>query len=1194
ATAVEYIKETEEELNRTDNPYGVFYKETSTMTELYDSKTNAVSGGNYSISTGDELGLLSMYVQEGYSTRGANFYLTGDIDLTTQGIDIQGAGWTPIGTTINRDQGITTITYFRGNFDGCGYTITGLYIVSDFIDMAGLFGQCWGSTIKNVGVAGEILGDDEVGGIVGRANECTIVNCWSSVMIQASTEVGSICGYAKDTTIENCGCYGPLYTTSDEGESSGIVGKANGATVKNCYHIYGLIDGLYNEADTKSSFTDCMYFKYNEDMECRLQKAITVDSYTGDELLQVLNAWVYLQDCELYCSWHIASTVNEIPGANGYFPVLTDPSVITPGTDEEYCGDYTAENSVSGLYSTRSDGKKGACYSISGMDDLVAFRKYVNEGYETSGIIFFMTRDVDMSYMYSRANGNSWTPVGTATEPFRGIFDAQGYTIKNLYISSSADDQALFGKITGANAVVKNLGISGSVTGKGVNTAAICADFNFATIANCWSMVNVAGAANTGGIIGGGNMGSIVNCTNYGVIAGATTYGAIAGAPVGTSIRYCYYLYASCQQAFPTATGNFSEGVQSFNGSGAVCVLADYVTVEGTKTKNALTALKLYVDAHYDINYCTWTPATSQEYYEMGVVGFPVLISASNTMGSLDKKVVQAYFNGEEFYSVLKAVNAANDYPGGGTVTLAINAQLKNRENLLPDDDVRIDTDKYTLIIMSSATVSSLNQLEGYYIVKEGGTLLLKNGDGSTTRFMYSKKNADPSCNAEFYGVESLNFRLIPVKDKPWAYNMTLLNGEFIVNPALEGGNPHGIPADSRLTIEKGAVLNVASNARIRTTGGAEIYNYGGLKIGNAVLDRNTGVRMAGVFEDDNGLVTLPYIYKDGYYLRGWTDGTSIYPAGSKVDVQTTATLTAAWAIGDKADPYPGDDYYDDGGEPIYNIPISIIQSEGGKITPGSLMAAKGETLTCSVTANPGYYIKNVLVDGESVQLDENGRYSFVSISRPHSMVVLFAKTANIAYSGWRNPFTDVSRDDWCYDYIRYVNSAGLFGGTTETTFSPNAPMTREMVVAVLWRMSGKPEVPGADLAFKDVAKSSYAYEAIKWANAYGIVMGFSADRFGYGETVTREQFITFLFRYAKNYSGDEVSLYDTTNILGYTDVMSISRGMSQAFQWGVGAGIISGSTPTTLSPKATATRAQVAAMLTRYSVSFMDKYPAA
>ncbi len=1187
---LEYIKETDEELDRTDNPYNVIYKRTATMTELYDSKTDAIAGGNYSISTGDEMGLLSKYVQEGYSTKNANFYLTDDINIATQGIDVEGAGWVPIGTTLNNHQGIQTITYFRGNFDGCGYTVSGLYIVSDFIDMAGLFGQCWGSTIRNLGVAGEMLADDEVGGIVGRANSCTIENCWSSVIIQASTEVGGIVGYAHNSTISNCAAYGPLYTTSDEGEKAGFVGRSNGSTISNCYYLYGLIDDFCNKTDKDSVFNDCMYFRYDidGDQKCTLQKAITVDSYTGDDMLEALNGWVYKQDNELYCTWHIASSINEIPGANGYFPVLMNPSVNGPEEDKDYCGDYTATNTMSALYSTRSDGVEGGCYSISNMDDLIAFRKYVNEGYKTRRIIFFMTRDIDMSYTYSAASGTSWTPVGTVKDPFKGIFDGQGYTIKYLYISSYADDQGFFGQVTGTDAVVKNLGISGSVTAKGVNTAAICADFNFGTIANCWTSCEVAGAANTGGIIGGGNMGTVINCTSYGAVIGASTYGAIAGAPVGTKLQYCYYLYGSCQQGYPS-DGDYSviyPTVQSFNGTGGVCILGDYVTVEGTRTKNASSALKLYVDAHPEINYCYWGIGDSEEYYLMGVTGFPVLISASNTKGEHDYKVAQAEFNGKQYYSVVTAVKDANAYEGGGTVKLLVNSQLKNREDITLDDDVTIDTSDFSLIIMSNVSVKSLNQLLGTYIIKDSGLINL---DGK--KFIYSNRNADDSCNSEIYGKESLTIQ-IKKTDDPTAYDLTLRNGEFIVNAALDSGNPHKIPGGSKLTVHEKAILNIEKNARIRTTGGAEVYDYGTIKIGNATLDRNKGSRMVGVLEDDNGKVSLPFIYYQGYHFTGWSDGTNTYPAGSTVDVPTAKTFTPTWRLGDRDDPYPGDDFYDDNDEPVYNLKITVIQSEGGSISPESINAAKGESLSFKVTPSSGYYIKNVLVDGKSVSLDENGYYTFVSLGEDHSITALFAKTANQDYDSYRMSFTDVTRDDWYYNNVRFACSMGLMKGTSDTLFSPDEQTSRAQFITVLWRLSGSPVMPGGTCQFTDVPSGSYYYDAVRWGVAYGIVNGYSATSFGPNNSITREQLITMLFRYAKNYAGDDVSQYDSTNILGYSDVLQISRGMTQAFQWGIGAGIINGTSDTTLTPQGTATRAQVAAFLSRYCNKFVLKVP--
>lgn len=1187
-SSLEYISEQPEEVDRTDNPYNVIYKCTATMTELYDSKTDALAGGNYSISTGDELGLLSKYVQEGYSTRDANFYLTDNVNITTQGIDVEGAGWVPIGTTLNNHQGISTITYFRGNFDGCGYTVSGLYLVSDFIDMAGLFGQCWGSTIRNLGVAGEMLADDEVGGIVGRANSCTIENCWSSVIIQASTEVGGIVGYAHNSTINNCAAYGPLYTTSDEGEKSGFVGRSNGSTFNNCYYLYGLIDDFYNKTDKDSVFNDCMYFKYDVDgtQKCTLKKAVTIDSYTGDDMLEALNAWVYKQDSELYCSWHTASSINEIPGANGYFPVLVNPKLSGTGADDGYCGDYEATNTMRALYSTRSDGVEGGCYSISNMDDLVAFRKYVNEGYKTKDIIFFMTHDIDMSLSYSAASGTSWTPVGTVKEPFKGIFDGQGYTLKYLYINSTADDQGFFGQVTGNSAVVKNLGISGSVTSKGVNSAAICADFNFGTIANCWSSCNVAGAANSGGIIGGGNMGTVINCTSYGAVNGASTYGAIAGAPVGTVLKYCYYLYGTCQQGYPSDKGVLYPTVQSFNGTGAACILAEYVTVEGTRTRNVSSALKMYVDAHPETNYCYWGIGDSEEYYLQGVTGFPVLISASDTKGDHDYKQYQAEFKDKKYFSVLAALKDANAAEGGGVVTLLINAQLKNREDIVFDDDVTLNTADFSLIIMSNVSVKSMNQLLGTFIIKRGGLINL-NGD----KFIYSQPKADDSCNSAFYSKESLTIQTVATEE-PTVYDLTFYSGEFIVNAALDSGNPHKIPGGSKLTIKERATLNVERNARIRTTGGAQIFDYGTIKIGNATLDRNKGSRIVGVLEDKSGTVTLPFIYYEGYHLRGWSANDELYAAGSSVEVPTETTFTASWAIGDRLDPYPGDDSYTDDGELVYEFKIHVIQAEGGKISPETMNVARGETLKFKVEASEGYYIKNVLVDGVSATLDDNGEYQFISVGEDHSITAMFARYTNTDYNSYVNRFTDVKPSDWCYNNIRFAYTMGLMQGTTATTFSPDDPTVRSQFITVLWRMSGSPTVPGDGCKFTDISKSNYYYEAVRWGVANGIINGFSETSFVPNGKLTREQLVTMLFRYAKNYAGDDVSKYDTTNILGYSDVLKISKGMTQPFQWAIGAGIITGTSSTTLTPQGTATRAQIAAILSRYCNQFVLKVP--
>ena len=514
------------------------------------------------------------------------------------------------------------------------------------------------------------------------------------------------------------------------------------------------------------------------------------------------------------------------------------------------------------------------------------------------------------------------------------------------------------------------------------------------------------------------------------------------------------------------------------------------------------------------------------------------------------------------------------------------------------DSDVKLVTDKYSAVIKSNIRLNSMQQFDGYFTVKDGGKIFLwDNAKNDYALFMYSQKKADPSCNSMIYGTTSLYFRSSAVSaDKPSAYNLSLENGEFIVNSTLESGNPHGIPGGSTITVKSRATFNVGANARIRTTGGAVIMNEGTVKIGNATLDRNGGTKMKGVFEDDGGTVTLPYIYKEGYTLRGWSDANgTVHKAGSRVlDVQPASVFKAEWSLGEGADPYPGDDAFSDD-KPVYNIPITVIQSNGGTISPESMMAAKGENLSFQITANSGYIIKTVLVDGKNVtsQLDENNCYNYISISRASTIIALFAKQTNEAYYDWVNPFKDISVYSWYYNSVKYSASAGLFIGTETDMFSPEDAMTREMIVTVLWRLAGSPIVPkNSGTSFIDVSSDSYAYDAIRWASMFNIVEGYGDGTFGYGEPMLREQLVTVLFRFARNYVGVDVSLTDSTNIFGFSDVLQISQGMSQPFQWAVGAKVIYGTSGTTLDPRGMATRAQVAAVFQRFCTIFMDTVP--
>lgn len=1202
-SGVKRVDEPHFDVDSETNPYNVKYIETATMTELYDSGADAVAGGHYSINSGAELKKLALYVKGNHATKDVTFYLTKDVDISVKALGNDADGWLPIGCdyTVHDSQSLSYV--FKGSFDGCGYTVYGLYIYDERGDNVGLFGRTKGATIKNLGVIGGVVGEFNCGGIVGRAEDTTITNCWANVSLQAESETGGIAGRIKDTTIENCVSYGATLCAGGETcISGGIAGDVLGkSAIKNCYYLKDTAQGGYNSAPSGIEI-NILTFTYGfeqDDYYCMLERATQIDDITTTSLLDALNAWVFLQNNGQYSGWRNSVTLIGEGDHSGHYPRLMTPGQFQDSDpNEKYDGDYTATASVSQLFSTGSDGIEGCCYSINGLDDLEALQKYVDAGRKTKGIIFFMTRDVDMSYKY-HVDGNSWHPIGDVNNPFVGIFDGQGYTVKYLYINTSEEDQGLFGHVgkIGQSATIKNLGVCGVVRAS-TNAGGIVGDMNFSTIANCWSSCEVASTGNNaGGLVGGANEGKIVNCTSYGAITSTGAYGAIVGYAWGTTINYCYYLYGTCQQAYSSASTVVPVGVQYFNGTSSACILHEKVNVEGTTTQNALSALKLYVDAHPETNYCYWVIGNTEEYIKMGVALFPVLISASGTMGGKDFNEVQAYFNGTEYYSVIKAINAANDAEGGGDVILATNVVFYLHDDVTLDSDVRLVTDKYSAIIKSNIKLQSMQQFDGYFTVKDGGKIYLwDSAKNDYALFMYSQKKADPSCNSKIYGTTSLNFRSAPVVgDYPSAYNLSLEDGEFIINSTLESGNPHTIPGGSTLSIQTHATLNVGANARIRTTGGAVVMNEGTVKIGNATLDRNGGTKMKGVFEDDGGTVTLPYIYKEGYTLRGWSDANgTIHVAGSRVkDVQPNSAFKAEWSLGESAnDPYPGDDAFSDD-TPVYNIPITVIQSNGGTISPDSMMAAKGENLSYQISADTGYQIKTVLVDGQPVKLDENNCYHFISISRAHNIIALFAKTTNEAYYNWVNSFTDISANDWFYESVRYTASAQLFIGTEATVFSPDDAMTREMIVTVLWRLAGSPVVPDENkISFRDVSTDSYAYEAIRWASMFNIIEGYGDGTFGYGDPILREQLVTILFRFARSYVGVDVSLTDSTNILGYSDVLQISQGMAQPFQWAVGAKIIYGTSRTTLEPRGMATRAQVAAVFQRFSTIFMDKIP--
>ena len=181
--------------------------------------------------------------------------------------------------------------------------------------------------------------------------------------------------------------------------------------------------------------------------------------------------------------------------------------------------------------------------------------------------------------------------------------------------------------------------------------------------------------------------------------------------------------------------------------------------------------------------------------------------------------------------------------------------------------------------------------------------------------------------------------------------------------------------------------------------------------------------------------------------------------------------------------------------------------------------------------------------------------------------------------TGFENPFTDVSENDWFYDDVMFVFTNGLMVGTGDATFSPEISTSRAMIAVTLWRMEGEPAAKGEN-SYTDVENGAWYTEAITWANENGIAEGYGNGCFQPETPVTREQLAAFFYRYAA-YKGYDITI--TGSLDRFNDKDNVSDWAKDTMAWAVGYGLIGGKDNNMLDPQGEATRAEFAAMLQRF-----------
>lgn len=185
--------------------------------------------------------------------------------------------------------------------------------------------------------------------------------------------------------------------------------------------------------------------------------------------------------------------------------------------------------------------------------------------------------------------------------------------------------------------------------------------------------------------------------------------------------------------------------------------------------------------------------------------------------------------------------------------------------------------------------------------------------------------------------------------------------------------------------------------------------------------------------------------------------------------------------------------------------------------------------------------------------------------------------------------FEDVKSGSWYESAVDTATGYGLFNGTSETKFSPDDGMTRGMLATVLYNLSGKPEYGTDAGAFNDVETGKWYEDPVDWAYKVGVTSGTSETEFSPNQDITREQLVTMLYRYAEKIGA---ASSNRNAITGFPDGNNVAGYAKDAMQWAVAEGFISGRAQggkNYIAPQGTASRAEVAAVLTRF-VKYLAK----
>ena len=893
-----------------------------------------------------------------------------------------------------------------------------------------------------------------------------------------------------------------------------------------------------------------------------------------------------------------------------------ETETLTKGLHCSVCGEVLlAQFSKAGGRWTDDGNYDAALYAsepgnwvISDAADLAALAKKVNDGNTFEGFTVTLTADIDLS-------AHLWIPIGWYNyynpKPFCGTFRGGLHTISGMrvYLDINADNwevAGLFGLVRGGeitdlqvsgdvlvflkyrsfcrigglagfvdNSTLRNCGFVGTAHMDGrirfytdAVTGGLVGSAEQSTVENCYAIANVStmnvdDSAHTGGLFGKAD--SNVHASNCYAVAAViqknintvtARYGTFEGGQYTSTANNCYTQIASVG---PNGNATVLTRAQMQSADGLVKLLNAFVSENGNGNR------AWYVDPAENQGYPTFGMAVRFETGIEGEKGVVVGVKPGSTVTPADVKIPGYIFQGwfadegrTTAFDFSQPITFDTTIYGKYTPIFSITYVLNGGENAAANP-----TEYLYGVGAALADATRENYLfEGWYTDAALTQRITEIGTEQTgDLILFAKWSLDPN-HPHVYGAcrvgkNGLHEQVCEIcgKVEPCTYTSA------VTDPTCTGSGYTTHTCDVcgssfvDTFVEGGHIWTSAVTEPTHTEPGFTTYTCSRCKESYT----SDYVAPIGHSFDDGAVTKEPTCTEEGEMLYTCSCGETYTVPVARVDHELVATVTepTCTELGFTTHACKNCDYaYTD----TYVAPTGHNWDEG-KVASAPTLTETGILVQTCVNCGA---TKEATIPMLTSCDGGNGCPSKAYVDVP-------------------------DESNWAHVGIDFVLKAGLFYGTSETTFDPEATMTRAMLVTVLYRLEGKPET-NAENPFKDIADGMWYTDAVVWAAENGIVLGVEENIFDPDGKITREQMATILYRYTK-FKG--LPLNDGDYAEKYPDIDKVSPYAAEAMRWANAEGLINGmrsGETVTLAPQGDATRAQVAAILMRYVQNVLTK----